>query len=62
MSNQKEKNVQIKVPRKQKIPFCAARSTQPSHNVGLNIQGMLSEKSMSIETNHIFRPTTSTEN
>ena len=44
MSNQKEKNVQIKVPRKQKIPFCAARSTQPSHNVGLNIQGMLSEK------------------
>jgi len=41
MSNQKEKNVQIKVPRKQKIPFCAARSTQPSHNVGLNIQGLL---------------------
>jgi hypothetical protein len=41
MSNQKEKTVQIKVPRKQKIPFCAARSTQPSHNVGLNIQGLL---------------------
>merc|ERR1712131_266016 len=41
MNNQKEKNVQIKVPRKQKIPFCAARSTQPSHNVGLNIQGLL---------------------
>jgi len=41
MSNPKEKNVQIKVPRKQKIPFCAARSTQPSHNVGLNIQGLL---------------------
>ena len=40
MSNPKEKNVQIKVPRKQKIPFCAARSTQPSHNVGLNIQGI----------------------
>merc|ERR1712131_194433 len=41
MSNQKEKHVQIKVPTKQKIPFCAARSTQPSHNVGLNIQGLL---------------------
>ena len=40
MNNQKEKSVQIKVPRKQKIPFCAARSTQPSHNVGLNIQGI----------------------
>jgi len=23
------------------IPFCAGRSTQPSHNVGLNIQGLL---------------------
>ena len=46
MSNQKEKNVQIKVPRKQKIPFCAARSTQPSHNVGLNIQGIYRRDSM----------------
>ena len=23
------------------IPFCAGRSTQPSHNVGLNIQGII---------------------
>ena len=60
MNNQKEKNVQIKVPRKQKIPFCAARSTQPSHNVGLNIQGkwfygFLLNK-------HVLRSTTPIEN
>ena len=32
------------------IPFCAGRSTQPSHNVGLNIQGIINKLFNNINT------------
>jgi len=37
-----KKNDQINVKvQKKKIPFCAGKSATPSHNVGLNIQGLM---------------------
>ena len=41
---------------KKKIPFCAGKSATPSHNVGLNIQGLMHQ----LKTKNQTRPRSAT--